>query len=113
MKKIVFLLGGAVGYVLGTRAGRQQFEKIRHQAQKVWENPRVQESISDVEEKASGFVKTKAPELKDKLTGKSSGEPSPDAPDDLTTFTTAGTDESEARLDEATGTYTSGTGTRP
>ncbi|MBC7290174.1 MAG: YtxH domain-containing protein [Actinotalea sp.] len=104
--KVVFLAGGAVGYVLGTRAGRQQFEKIKVQAQKVWENPRVQETVSGVQEQATTFVKEKAPELKDKLPfgdGSGGGQHAADratgaptgTPDDLGTFTTTGTDETE------------------
>lgn len=67
--KAAFLIGGAVGYVLGTRAGREQFEKIRVQAQKVWENPQVQETVSDVEHRASELVRDKAPVVKEKVTG--------------------------------------------
>ena len=63
--KAVFLLGGALGYVLGTRAGREQFEKIRGTAQSVWQNPKVQETVSGVQEKVSA----RAPELKEKVTG--------------------------------------------
>lgn len=63
--KAAFLIGGAVGYVLGTRAGREQFEKIRASAQNVWESPKVQETVSE----ATEFVKDKAPDLKDKVTG--------------------------------------------
>ena len=63
--KAVFLLGGALGYVLGTRAGREQFEKIRGTAQSVWQNPKVQDTVSGVQEKVSA----RAPELKEKVTG--------------------------------------------
>jgi hypothetical protein len=67
--KAAFLLGGAVGYVMGTRAGREQFEKIRSSAQSLWSDPRVQEKVSGVQEQAGGFVREKAPELKSKVTG--------------------------------------------
>lgn len=67
--KAAFLIGGAVGYVLGTRAGREQFEKIRSSAKSLWEDPRVQDTVSDVEQRATDFVKDKAPDLKDKVTG--------------------------------------------
>ena len=67
--KAAFIIGGAVGYVLGTRAGREQFEKIRSQAEKLWTDPRVQSKVSDVEQRASTLVKEKGPEIKDKVTG--------------------------------------------
>lgn len=63
--KAAFLIGGAVGYVLGTRAGRERFEKIRSGAQTVWENPRVQGTVTD----ATSFVKEKAPDLTEKVGG--------------------------------------------
>lgn len=63
--KAAFLIGGALGYVLGTRAGREQFEKLRSQAQKLWEDPRVQDKVSDVEH----LVKEAGPEIKEKVSG--------------------------------------------
>lgn len=67
--KAAFVIGGAIGYVLGTRAGREQFEKIRSSARDLWEHPRVQETVSDVEQRAAGFVHDVAPELKEKVSG--------------------------------------------
>lgn len=62
--KAAFLAGSGIGYVLGTRAGREQFEKIRGAAQGVWESPRVQSTVSGVQ----GRISEKAPELKGKVT---------------------------------------------
>lgn len=66
--KAAFLIGGALGYVLGTRAGREQFDKLRTQAQKVWEDPRVQSTVSDVEQRATNLVKERGPEIREKVT---------------------------------------------
>lgn len=62
--KILFVFGLALGYVLGTRAGRERYEQIKAGAEKVWLDPRVQEQVHTVEE----FVKDKAPDLAEKAT---------------------------------------------
>lgn len=62
--KILFVFGVALGYVLGTRAGRERYEQIKAGAEKVWLDPRVQQQVHTVEE----FVKDKAPDLADKAT---------------------------------------------
>lgn len=67
--KAAFLIGGVVGYALGTRAGREQFEKLRSALQRMWEDPRVQSRVSDVEHRASDLVHEKGPELKNKVSG--------------------------------------------
>ncbi|GIG37347.1 YtxH domain-containing protein [Cellulomonas pakistanensis] len=64
--KLAFVLGAGVGYVLGTRAGRAQFEKIKGWASDAWHDPRVQSTVDDLESKAAGFAKDQGAALKDK-----------------------------------------------
>jgi len=59
--KILFLTGLGLGYVLGTKAGREKYEELKNQATKLWNDPRVQKQVDAVE----GFVKEKAPEVAD------------------------------------------------
>lgn len=59
--KILFVAGLGLGYVLGTRAGRAQYDQLKAAALKVWQDPRVQKQVDTVEE----FVKEKAPEVAD------------------------------------------------
>lgn len=49
MKKLSLLAVGAIGYVLGTRAGRERYEQIKRQAQKAWNAPPVQSAVDDLE----------------------------------------------------------------
>ena len=55
--KLIFITGVGVGYVLGTRAGREKFDQMVVQARKFWESPTVQE--------AAGVVQTQATKLYD------------------------------------------------
>jgi SLT domain-containing protein len=73
MGKLTLLAGGAVGYVLGTRAGRERFEQIKSQAQTLWEHPKVQEQASKVQ----GVAKRKTSEVQDKVSSSSSSTSSP------------------------------------
>jgi hypothetical protein len=57
--KILFVAGLGLGYVLGTRAGRERYEQLKANALKVWNDPRVQKQVDAVED----FVKEKAPEV--------------------------------------------------
>jgi hypothetical protein len=57
--KILFVVGLGIGYVLGTRAGREKYEQLKAQAVRLWTDPRVQKQVDAVEE----FVKDKAPDV--------------------------------------------------
>jgi hypothetical protein len=59
--KILLVVGLGVGYVLGTRAGREKYDELVARVQKVWNDPRVQKQANNVGE----FVKDKAPDVAD------------------------------------------------
>jgi len=50
-------LGIAVGYVLGTRDGRERYDAMKGKVTEFWENPRVVKTRADVEK----FAKAQAP----------------------------------------------------
>ena len=54
--KIGLVVGLGVGYVLGTRAGRERYEQIKTQWLKVWNLDPVQEQV----DKVKGYVGDKA-----------------------------------------------------
>lgn len=55
--RVPFIVGAAVGYVLGTKAGRERYEQMRRASKRLAENPKFQE--------AAGVVRTKTGELAD------------------------------------------------
>ena len=65
MKKLLILVAGGIGYVLGTKAGRERYEQMRGTFNKVKDDPRVQEKT----QQATELAKQKAPIVKDKLAG--------------------------------------------
>ncbi|QZY30295.1 hypothetical protein [Nocardioides coralli] len=63
MKKLTILVSGAIGYVLGTRAGRERYEQIKGMAGKVKDDPRVQEKA----QQAADVARAQAPVVKDRI----------------------------------------------
>jgi len=57
--KILLVVGFGIGYVLGTRAGREKYEKIKATASKMWNDPRITQQRHNAED----FVKDKAPDV--------------------------------------------------
>ncbi len=48
--KFLFILGLAIGYVFGTRAGRRRYEQIKAAAQNIWESEPVQWSVHQAQD---------------------------------------------------------------
>lgn len=61
--KAALVLGLAAGYVLGTRDGRERYEQIKAQANRLWNDPAVQKKASQAQE----AVKEKAPQVPAKV----------------------------------------------
>lgn len=77
MKKLTLLIAAGAGYVLGSRAGRERYEQIKQQTTKVWNNPKVQETVEEVQTHAKqagvdlgGKVAETASDVKDKVADK-------------------------------------------
>ena len=63
--KLKLLIGIGVGYVLGTRAGRERYEQMKAKAQTVWQDPRTQEKVHQARDVASEKAGEAAQSLKD------------------------------------------------
>ena len=72
MKKLTLLSGIAIGYVLGSRAGRQRFEQIRTGARKLASNPTVQSAASKAQETVAAQAPVVAGAVKEKATAAAS-----------------------------------------
>lgn len=82
MSKIIAAAAAAAGYVLGTKAGREQYVQIKAKAQQVWGDPRVQEKKTQ----ATGMMKAKASQARERVPGQGSAA-AKDATDTSTTPT--------------------------
>ena len=65
--RFTFVVGLAVGYVLGSRAGRPRYEQIKRVAQKVTDNPMVQQAAGVAGAKASKAAEVTKHKLGDVL----------------------------------------------
>ncbi|MFJ3379543.1 hypothetical protein ACO0E1_12365 [Curtobacterium sp. RRHDQ66] len=57
--RLLFVAGAALGYVLGSRAGRARYEQIKTVTGKIWNSNGVQQGVHTVEE----FVADKTPDV--------------------------------------------------
>lgn len=61
--KLAVLLGFGAGYVFGTRAGHDRYEQIKGQAQRMWQDPRVQQR----KDQATHVLKEQGGHAKDRI----------------------------------------------
>ncbi|WP_435198460.1 YtxH domain-containing protein [Janibacter sp. GS2] len=79
MGKISLLLGAGVGYVLGTRAGRQQYDRMAAEAKRMWRDPRVQKKAREAQDTASDLGQ-KAGDKVNSTIQEHTGDSSPSGP---------------------------------
>lgn len=66
--KAAFIVGTGVGYVLGARAGRQRFEKIKGWSATAWQSPQVQAGVTELKGKAADLARSEAAAIKGRVT---------------------------------------------
>ena len=108
IKRLIFVTGFGVGFVVGSASGRQSYEALKQNAMKTWQDPKVQAKVSegtdwvksevpvvggklaDSAKKAADTVGTKASDasssVKGKVSGSSGGSDSSDAATSTTGF---------------------------
>ena len=73
MRALIFAAGAAAGFVAGTRAGRETYDKMRGRSNELWHNPAVQDkvipAVQDKVNEAASVVKEKAPQLQETAGG--------------------------------------------
>lgn len=86
--KIPFIIGLGAGYVLGTRAGRAQYERIKATASRVAEQPYVRQKMDAASARVGRAVRTQgeavtekvADAVKERLFGATPHKAAPGAP---------------------------------
>lgn len=67
--KFGFIVGAGLGYVLGTKAGRERYEQIRKSAAKLRQSPVVSKPMDSASEKISDAVRRGGEAATDKVVG--------------------------------------------
>ena len=57
MRRIIFVAGLAVGFMLGARAGRERYEQLMRLARKAADSPAVQQAAAAAQAQATGLAR--------------------------------------------------------
>ncbi|MCT1690742.1 hypothetical protein M3B11_07205 [Brevibacterium sp. p3-SID960] len=90
-KRLTLLVGIGIGFVLGSRAGRQSYERLKTQVEEFWQNPRVQEGV----QQATDTAKEKAPEVAEMVKDKA-----PEVAGKVQSAATSATGAAQAKADD-------------
>lgn len=82
--KVTLLVGAGIGYVLGTKAGRQRYEQIKRTVGQTWNDPRVRAKADEAKHMAEEKVHQATDALKDKVSS-SGDDHGPMVPDPTST----------------------------
>ena len=93
VKKFVFLAGMGVGYLVGSKGGREKLMQL-------WQDPKVQDTVSHGTE----WAKEKAPGLQEKVTGAAK-----DAASKVTGSSDSGSSQSSSSQSGSTGSASGST----
>lgn len=92
MRKLGFLAGAALGYVLGAKAGRERYEQIRSAAQRLVNHPTVQQVKTEAQDQANRIYSSARDKISSKMSdtswipvGKGESEPTSPPASELTT----------------------------
>jgi hypothetical protein len=67
MRRLVFVIGVAVGYVLGTRAGRERYEQIAKAARGISQNPTVRKAGRSARDVGAAAVSKAGDQVADRV----------------------------------------------
>ncbi len=87
--------GVAIGYVIGTKSGRESFDSFKKSAGEKWNDPKVQDAVRKAEETANNVAHDVAGRAKEAVTAASGA-----IKDGLSEATDVAA-EAEAKVDEA------------
>lgn len=62
-KRLIFVTGFGAGFVVGSASGRKSYEALKQNALKTWQDPKVQEKVSE----GTDWVKSEVPVVGGKL----------------------------------------------
>ena len=66
-RRITFLAGFAVGFVVGARAGRERYDQMLKLGRKAWEHPAVQQATHTAGAKATELSKAAGQKAADRM----------------------------------------------